>query len=195
MDITLTNASIRAAIEKLGLPTLPDGQLGLLGVRGAIPVDQNRLRPVVNRHDYYDDAIVTFGVSLQAFRASVDPGRTYTVAPLNKDGAANLQNGLWRYQLGYHKGHEALVQAAAVKVTRDKDRDGKPEPGEPVEIGHFGINIHAGGLNEKVGPHSAGCQVIHGGWEGAAWLKFMSIIKANRQQFYQYWLIDAKHLY
>ena len=52
-------------------------------------------------------------------------------------------------------------------------------------------NIHAGGASEYVGPNSAGCQVIWGGWEGAPWQAFINAIDDSGQTSFDYYLVDG----
>jgi hypothetical protein len=189
--LTLTNARIREALAALGYPAPAPGQLHLLGVRGAVPVSANVLRPGANHLDRYDDSLVLFGTTLHAYRATVDPGKRYTDQPQNAAGCAHLVNGYWRYQRGLHKGIPALIQAAPVTVRRDRDRDGDDEAGEPVETGMFGINLHPGGNGaQPVGPWSAGCQVI----PREGWPSFWEHVLASGQRHFGYWLLDAKDL-
>src|ERR1044072_396164 len=116
--LLLTNDRIRAALRRLDYRPEP-GRLHILGVRGATPVVSAGLGAIVpgrNTPDRYDDTIALFGTELRTFRASVDPGRHYTDAPLNPAGCAHLCNGRWLYRWGAHHGHEALVEAAPVTV-------------------------------------------------------------------------------
>lgn len=100
------------------------------------------------------------GVWLEdAFPCSVDPGVYFLKNLMNPNGAAIIAPGQYRgaYELGKHKGREALVQVAPVTVRRDGDRDEILEPGQS-ETGPFGLNIHddaGAGANA-----SAGCIVL-----------------------------------
>jgi hypothetical protein len=189
--LTLANDRIRRAIAQAGYGTPAPNRLHLVGIRGATPVSPNALRPGPNVPDRYNDSIVVFGTTLRAFLASVDPGAYYTQHPTDADGCAHLCNGHWLYQLGTHRGHPALVQAGPVTVWRDRDRDQARDPHELTESGWFGINIHAGGRDLSVGPNSAGCQVIQGGWEGEAWTTFYSLCQRSGQARFGYCLLDA----
>lgn len=192
--LTLTNDRIRQALSRAGHEIPAPNRLHLLGVRGATPVSPTVLRPGPNVPDRYNDSMVVFGTSLRAFLASVDPGSSPTLHPSNPEGCAHLLNGHWLYQLGNHKGHLALVQAGPVTVWRDRDKDQVRDPHEATEAGWFGINIHAGGGGLAVGPNSAGCQVIHGGWDGEAWQAFYGLCARSGQARFDYWLVDAATL-
>lgn len=192
--IPLSNDRIRQAISGAGYGSPAPNRLHLLGVRGATPAGPAVLWTAPNVADRYNDSIVVFGRALRAFLGSVDPGAWYTNRPLDSDGCAHLLNGHWTYQFGTHRGHPALVQAAPVKVWRDKDKDTTRDPHELTESGWFGINIHAGGVGLNVGPNSAGCQVIQGGWTGEAWESFYRACERSGQSHFDYWLIDAETL-
>jgi len=197
--ITLNNDLIRQAIRAAGYGAPAPGQLHILGIRGAVPVGGDiggdTLTLDGNRPDHYDDSLVLFGTRLESFRGSVDPGVWYTEKPLHPDGCAHLLNGgPYAFELGPHKGHPALRQAASFPFWRDLDRDGIRDgtvPEQLVRRGVIGLNIHAGGSSAVVGPNSAACQVIWGGWGGTPWLQFYAACKASGQQRFLYWLLDA----
>lgn len=94
-----------------------------------------------------------------AYPCSADPGRAFLRRPENPKGTAILAPGQYRraYELGKHKGRDALVQVGPVTVRRDGDRDEILEPGA-TDVGLFGINVHddAGAGAEA----SAGCVVL-----------------------------------
>lgn len=94
-----------------------------------------------------------------AWACSADPGRYYLRNPENPRGAAILAPGQYRaaYELGKHKGRDALRQVAPVTVRRDGDRDELLEPGAP-DTGLFGVHVHDdAGLGAEA---SAGCVVM-----------------------------------
>lgn len=189
--VKLTNDLIRTVIAGLGMPKPELGLLHVMGVRSAAPREKTLLVEQINRPNYYDDTILLFGSALSLFRATVDPGSTYTKKPLNPGGAAHLINGAYRYKLGLHKGRSALVQAGPVRIWRDADRDHERDANEKAEeVGYFGINIHAGS-GQIVGAASAGCQVIGGGWSGEPWQRFMRFISDSRQTSFRYYLVDG----
>jgi len=190
--IELTNALLREVIAAQGWAAPASGRLHLYGVRGAVPVSHDTLVVNQNLPDQYNDAMGCFGSYLSAYKATTDPGAHFTRHPSNKQGAAHLRPGDWRYKRGLHKGRKALVQAAPVSVRRDRDRDAKPEDNEPIDTGWFGINHHAGGMKPDVGAWSAGCQVIWGGYGGEPWLDYLHwIYEVFPQSEYHYYLLNA----
>lgn len=192
--IRLANDMIRAALARLGHPAPEPGRLHLLGIRGATPTSATEITRIENLADRYNDTITPFGSEIVAMVATVDPGATFTRSPLHPQGCAHLLNGAWTYKRGLHRGRRALVQAAPVRIWRDRDKDFARDPHEMVESGFFGINIHAGGAGPAVGSWSAGCQVIAGGWDGAPWQTLMRLVRAADQATYRYYLIDADDL-
>jgi hypothetical protein len=193
--VTLTNALLRQWIEARFDRRHPEGVLGICGLRGTLPVGHNQVRTLGaagEAPNLYNDTLVVFGPQWGLFRATVDPGSYYTEKPLSAHGCAHLKDGVWRYKIGTHRGHWALVQAAPVEVWRDRDRDHRgPEPGDKEETGYFGINIHAGASRLTVDQWSAGCQVLQSPWTGAPWLEFGKLIRradADGQETFPYYL-------
>lgn len=101
---------------------------------------------------------------------TTDPGTTYLRSPSRPNGTAIIKAGFYAklWKLGLHKGEKrALVQAAAVTVWRDNDRDAELDIGAPssTETGNFGINFHRGPSRHDpahpapVNNWSAGCVV------------------------------------
>lgn len=158
----------------------------LLGIRGYKYEDGE------NKLGIYDDSIIRcIDGQIKIFTASVDPGIYYINNPVNPSGCAKLQCGLWKYRLGEHHAHPALVQADEVTVDR-LDKTGKRLCSDS---GWFGINIHSGGAEYLVGRYSAGCQIIKTvePWKGN-WTEFFLPIFTATQVFEQktipYLLVD-----
>lgn len=114
--------------------------------------------------DEWNDVIGFFTIDgiFHAFEATTDPGRFYTLHPMNPGGAAWMCEGfhenLWR--LGKHRGYPALVQNTEVRITRDLRK--RYRPGNQIVAGYYGINHHrAHPVYEvaSIGRYGAGCQV------------------------------------
>lgn len=64
---------------------------------------------------------------LDAWEGTTEPGFKYTYKPMNQAGAARIAFGQYKaWRVGTHgnsEPHEALVQAASVKVHRDANKD------------------------------------------------------------------------
>jgi hypothetical protein len=193
--INLTNDLIRDWIENAGLPRPADGKLHVCGVRGAVPVTETQITRVEGRLDHYDDSIILFGTELSAYRGTTDPGKYYTLRPLHPDGCAHMADGgPYPYQLGFHKGHRALVQAAKVAFWRDKDKDNRQDPSERVQRGMIGLNVHAGSPTSTIGKWSAGCWVFACNWSGDDWEDFLGYCEASGQPTFNLYLLDGKKL-
>lgn len=143
--------------------------------------DAITISPNDNRPDRYNDLIVLFGPDgkfpdkyiVDAYAGTIDPGRYYTVKDPHPQGAAHLTFGQHLYRFGNHRGHPALRSLNETnRIWRDKNGNFRPDIGESVYAGVFGVNIHAGGSSESIGQNSAGCINIAGGWEGKDWTTF-----------------------
>lgn len=101
---------------------------------------------------------------LQVWSATTEPGKRYTVHPMNPLGAARIAFGQYKaWSVGIHgnsEPHKALIQVAPVKVHRDLNKD-YVRTNDKVYEGLFGINQHWGyDLPEyDIANASAGCLV------------------------------------
>jgi hypothetical protein len=189
-------------VESLGR-TVELGKARLVGIRGAVPFSHDQISLRGNELDHWNDTIGIWGSDWRLMTGTVEPGLYYTQHPENANGAAHLigleeaQGDVWKFKWGMHKGkYEALVQAEAFKVRRDRDRDGIAEPTEPIDSGDFGIHVHYGGEMWSVGKWSAGCQVLFGGGSAdSPWAEFKKVLKATGQSTFDYYLIDGQKLF
>lgn len=150
-----------------------------VGVRGYYRDTMGK--PGVNDVGIYDDAIFFLPAKqgMAAFRANVDPSRLGWNSEIGKP-YAQLVSGLWYFLEGHHKsqprawrqpddasfavglppnystdsGQIQEIRQGRFKVYRDPD---PLKPGQPTEIGHFQIDIHAGGWSST---SSWGCQTL-----------------------------------
>lgn len=126
----------------------PDGTLN-----SDSPNMWNDIRLLIERNSLVD-----------VWTATTEPGRFYTLQPLNERGAARIKFGQYQaWQVGMHGNadrHEALVQVRDVPVHRDLNKDFK-RTGDAIDTGLFGINQHWGYdyPYEDIGVASAGCLV------------------------------------
>jgi hypothetical protein len=93
--------------------------------------------------------------------ATCEPGAYYTLNPMNPGGAFRIKFGQYEaWQIGNHKGqYPALIQCRDIEGFRDYNKDGQ-RTGDKQVKGNFGVNIHHGGGNKKIGRWSAGCAVF-----------------------------------
>lgn len=191
--ITLTNGTIRGFLATQGLGVPEAGKLHILGLRGATPAGLSAVRIVPNILNAYNDTIILFGSQLQVYPGTVDPGRSWTLKPMNPGGVAHLCDGVYTYAIGRHKGKPALNPVGDIRIWRDADRDGTrdgPERPRVVRGADIGLNLHAVGDGPTVDDWSAGCQgVCKSGWDS-----FWSHIEASGQTAFRYYLADASAL-
>lgn len=113
------------------------------------------------------------------WQATTEPGRYWTLRPMNSKGAARIAFGQWKsWTVGIHnESHEALVQTAPLMVWRDQNKDFSRE-GDTSDTGLFGINQHWGYDSPKtdLGHSSAGCLV---GRMKTGHREFMNLIKGD----------------
>jgi len=122
-----------------------------------------------------------------------EPGRYYTMNPMNPAGAARIAFGQFTaWQFGFHqwrKDHPALVQVRPIPVHRDANKDFK-RTGDNVQVGLFGINIHDGRdtpVGGSIGRHSAGCIVTP---SVAQFTRFLDVLR-NSNEF----KVNPKHIW
>jgi peptidoglycan hydrolase-like protein with peptidoglycan-binding domain len=117
------------------------------------------------------------------WQATTEPGRHYTIMPMNPQGAARVQFGQYKaWSVGMHgtaDRHEALVQTAPITVCRDFNRDFK-RIGDKLDTGLFYVNQHWGFdfPQNDIRVASAGCLV---GRRRQGHREFMAIIKQDRR--------------
>lgn len=144
-----------------------------------------------NPGEWNDFFIVCVGDILMKLKGTTDPGKKYTVAPLNKKGAANICLGFHEkiWADGTHRGKPALSQCGSIRIWRDSDRDHVFDEGEPVYYAgpECGINYHRGGMTQTVGGWSAGCQVPQ---NPDLYEKHLEVIQAEGQKLYSYLLVS-----
>lgn len=165
---------IKARLDQLGIKLYTGGSKGygytVIGVEGVnLDLSRNSDSP-----DKWND--IGFGVKaypdntwkiIGPFPCTTEPGRHYTVNPLNINGAAYPKldfkhNAIW--QFGTHrKDGFCLVQTGGpITVVRDSNRDGKRSSNEKEFSGFFGCNLHStnGNWNKNsIGRWGAGCNV------------------------------------
>lgn len=128
---------------------------------------------------------------------TTEPGKKGVMEYHNVNGVARLVEGQYRgsHALGLHQGkYEALKQAKAVKVYRDKNKDMTFDETK-VDEGIFGINIHKAGRDSTwVENWSEGCQVFK---RVKDFDEFMKIVKKAAKihgNSFTYTLIESKDI-
>jgi hypothetical protein len=118
-------------------------------------------------------------VAQRVWEGTTEPGRYWTVNPMNPGGAARIAFGqYYAWRVGIHNGsHEALRQVEPVTVHRDLNKDYK-RTGDRTDTGVFFINQHWGYDMpvSSLGTSSAGCLV---GRTKSGHRDFMRLVKAD----------------
>ena len=141
---------------------------------------RNRLDVKKKIPNRFTDALFLLGPetdkTVQFYPATTTPGPCFMVksyrnwlasrgdaSGINPNGLAIVQPGVYTYQLGKHKGENALIQKDHVTVHRYKPVDSPSQatfktfsPGNEEE-GNFGINVHQGADIDTVDNISSGC--------------------------------------
>lgn len=103
---------------------------------------------------------------------TTDPGLPWILKPMRLGGSAILATGLhqdiWRLgnRKSIGKNYKNIIvfrqDGSSCKIYRDKNKDGKVQPYEPIQNGNFEIQFHPmsgkRGQSARVGYWSAGCQ-------------------------------------
>ena len=128
---------------------------------------------------------------------TTEPGKKGVMEYHNANGVARLVEGQYRgsHAIGLHQGkYEALKQAKAVKVYRDKNKDLVFDETK-IDEGIFGINIHKAGKDSTwVENWSEGCQVFK---RVKDFDEFMKIIKKSSKihgNSFTYTLIESNDI-
>lgn len=171
----------------------------LVGIRGAQPDENGKLVWNGNpNNDWNDSLVVITKDNSTFFQGTVDAGNFYIKNPMNKLGTARLMDGLYTYKKGFHgeskygSKYPAFVQASAVTIKRDGNKDSQWTEKDSIYKGFFGINIHAqfnGGLVER---NSAGCTVLKAKWGTETWKQFYNLLKD--EPTFKYMVIDGREL-
>lgn len=169
----------------------------IVGVRGMTFQKDKGFIPNADEIDLYNDSLILLrqnnkDLEWHVYRCTMDPGLYWIQNPMAPGGAARLEPGLYIYQKGWHRGHEAFTQFQKVAVRRDRNLNGIWEEAEPVQQGFFGINIHASYTKGTVGQTSAGCTAIDGGWNSKEWKTFKNTLYSSGQLRYPYAVLSPK---
>ncbi|TGK12807.1 hypothetical protein [Leptospira stimsonii] len=157
----------------------------LIGVRG-ITVESGLVFTNKDERNKYNDRMFRIDVganSWGSWRDTMDPGfvpKDQESKFLNPKGLGRIEPGLYRYMLGIHKGHVALVQASFVTLRRDKDKNLIWDHNDPLDKGKFGVDIHASSRKkEDVDLSSVACTTFWSGWDDPEWKSFIQPMQSE----------------
>jgi len=172
----------------------------VFGIRGAKPDgDGNDLVDTKQSPNVFDDTIGFLNIEeCQVYHGTVDPGRKYTLAPMNSNGCFHLHNGLWLAQRAIHIGNEAFnlygkCPSGKLEGWRDLNRNFLNDE-KKIYYDATGVDIHAGSGTDIIDGWSAGCQVLRGNWKSNEWKTFKQTLYASKQRSYLYCLLDFSEL-
>lgn len=147
-----------------------------------------------------------FCEEIHFYQATTDPSDQYLLKPLNPNGTIAIVPGQYRgvYKVGIHGrtwasgGYEALEQVGELTYIRDNNKDNILDFDNPQFRGIHKTNIHRASkwnILDKVGPYSAGCQVIQ---DPADFASFMDLCKLQVRELgansFSYTLFDLDDL-
>jgi hypothetical protein len=155
--------------------------------------------------DRFNDSIIVIkynkdtqkDVIIDAYSATTEPGKYYTLNPMNAAGAARMAFGSYKncYEFGTHgvkAPHPALTQCGNITVCRDLNQDFSRVGDRMYTGNHFAVNLHAAvgspDFTESIGLYSAGCQVIR---LYAQQKIFLSLCRASGLNIFSYSLFDG----
>jgi hypothetical protein len=171
----------------------------LVGIRGALPNEKGKLTLNGNENNEWNDSLVIITKDNSSFfQGSIDPGNFYIKKPMNSDGTARIEPGLYQYRKGFHgqskHGNKfpAFVPHSNVVVKRDGNRNKIWNSEDKNFVGKFGINIHAQFFKGDVEANSAGCTVVKAFWSSETWKLFYNLLKS--EDHFNYLVIDAKEI-
>lgn len=151
-------------------------EFNIVGLEG-LAFDKGQFILTKDEPDYFNDSIIVIKYNeetqkdeiIDAYSATVEAGRYYTMNAMNPKGCARLAFGSYKdvYKIGMHgvkAPHQALVQVGNLTVCRDLNEDFS-RAGDKTETGNwFAVNLHAAvgspSYTASIGPYSAGCSVI-----------------------------------
>jgi hypothetical protein len=203
-DLTVARAGGDPSAWKDG-----DREVNLVGVRGMQDGKANANDPDKFNDTIYVARMVDGKKTVEAFKASTDPGAQGQDALQSirdqhgdRQGVAQLATGSYRdaWTRGtVSGGDQGLRQDGWVRVHTDADGDGRISGAEQRggdgrgRLAGNGLQLQFhGSQGDSVGQNSAGCQVIH----ESQWQRFQDILKeapASQQRF-GYTLVDGNKL-
>lgn len=167
----------------------------IIGIEGVYPDGRKN----ADTPDRWNDSIGILDYNEQSgtgrflclYLGTTEPGRYYTINPLNSGGAARLQLGyhpaIWSF--GLHRGYRALAQTGKATLVRDHNKNFLRD-GRVTEEWWRGINLHTtkttgwrGTYNDFIGQWSAGCVVIKKPNEFQEFLRILERATTQRTNF------------
>ncbi len=173
----------------------------VFGIRGCIPDRDGDLIDTKNEFNKYDDTLGWITESERFLvQGTVEPGKKYTVNPMNPNGAFYLKNGIYQMVRALHFGNEAFnlfskYPQGKLEGYRDISRKGINPIIQDSKAKIFydatGVDLHAGGNDpNNIDGWSAGCQVVLHDWNSKTWRDFKEPLYKSKQRTFLYCLFS-----
>lgn len=180
MNTLTSQINVNKIITELRRAGVYKPEFNIVGLEG-LAFQQGRFELTNDESDRWNDSIIVTSakqnsvtkqwedIIVDAYSATTEPGKYYTLNPMNAAGAARMAFGSYKncYEFGTHgvkAPHKALVQCGNITVCRDLNQDFSRVGDRMYTGNHFAVNLHAAvgspDFTESIGRYSAGCQCI-----------------------------------
>lgn len=162
----------------------------IFGARGITTENNDDISSNNDDINEYNDALylirsVGGKPEYKSYVCTIDPGLYWLQHPMNVNGTARIAQGIYKYKVGIHRGHQALTQYSKVTVNRYEPHSSdkpwfqwKDEPIAGKQTDFLAVDIHAKSSTSKfVDKASAGCTVINSTWTDPPWKDFFSTVE------------------
>lgn len=176
MNLLTSQINVVKIVNELKRAGVYTPEFNIVGLEG-LAFKDNKFFLTDDKPDCWNDCIIVIthnskaqkDIIVDAYSATTEPGKYYTLSPMNEAGAARLAFGSYKdcYKFGIHgvkAPHAALVQCGPITICRDLNKDFS-RVGDRVYTGsNFMTNLHAAvgspDFEDSIGLYSAGCNVI-----------------------------------
>lgn len=173
--------------------------LNIVYIEGVDPVD-DWFRENTDILDYWNDTrnlIADDGTIIMSAIATTEPGRYYTMQPMNPNGAARVAFGQYldAWEFGIHGTgypHESLLQIRPVRFHRDLNQDGM-RTGDRIYDDVIGMNQHTtSNAPKSIEFWSAGCLV---GRYPSTHQEFIRLLKKTKKKTFHTAILNGSVLH
>lgn len=173
--------------------------LNIVYIEGVDPIEE-WFRENPDILDYWNDTrnlIADDGTFAMSAISTTEPGRYYTMQPMNPNGAARIAFGqhldAWGFGIhGVSYPHEALLQINPVRFYRDLNKDGF-RTGDRIYVDVIGMNQHTtSNAPRMIELWSAGCLV---GRYPSTHQEFIRLLKKTKKKTFHTTVLDGSLLH
>jgi hypothetical protein len=208
MTVLTSEINVNKIITELRRAGVYKPEFNIVGLEG-LAFKDGKFVLTSDESDRFNDSIIVISakqnpatkqkedVIVDAYSATTEPGKYYTLNPMNAAGAARMAFGSYKncYEFGTHgvkAPHSALTQCGNITVCRDLNQDFSRVGDRMYTGNHFAVNLHAAvgspDFTESIELYSAGCQVIR---LYAQQKIFLSLCRASGLNIFSYSLFDG----